>query len=104
MHIDSFCGSLGELPRGKRTMLHALQVLADDPRVSVFERGTGWLELLLHELQEGGLVAEDHSEPYPWCRFNLTDAGRQLLARHEPPNVRGIARLTAAQEYEDGTK
>ncbi len=89
-HLDSFSGSLGELPRGKRTVLHALQVLAKDPRVSTFERGTGWLESLLHELQSGGLVVEDKAEPYPWHRFNLSDAGRAMLWDGEAPNTEAM--------------
>ena len=95
VHLDSFSGSLGELPKGRRTLLYALAVLADDPRVSTFERGVGWLESLLHELQFNKLVMEDKAEPYPWHRFNLTDAGRQMLARHEPPNVRANLDPTA---------
>jgi len=79
-HIDTFTGSLSELPRGKRTVRNALHVLAADPRVSTFERGGAWLESLLADLQALGLVAEGKSEPYPWHRFNLTDAGRQMLA------------------------
>ena len=33
MVIDSFSGSLGELPKGRRTLVYALAVLADDVRV-----------------------------------------------------------------------
>lgn len=79
-HVDRFSGSLSELPRGKRTVQHALQALADDPRVSTFDRGGAWLESLLADLQQQGLVVEDKAEPYPWHRFNVTDAGRQMLA------------------------
>jgi len=81
--LCSFSGSLGELPKGKRTVQNALQVLAADPRVSTFERGTAWLESLLAELLGLGLVTEDHAEPYPWHRFNLTDEGRAVLAHKE---------------------
>lgn len=88
MVIDSFSGSLGELPKGRRALVYALAVLADDPRVSTFERGAGWLESLLHELQFNKLVIEDKAEPYPWHRFNLTDAGRQMLSSGNTPNVR----------------
>lgn len=87
MVIDSFSGSLGELPKGRRALVYALAVLADDPRVSTFERGAGWLESLLHELQFNKLVIEDKAEPYPWHRFNLTDAGRQMLSSGNTPNV-----------------
>lgn len=86
MHIDIFSGSLGELPKDKRTTIHALQVLSADPRVSTFERGPRWLESLLDELRSAGLVLEDLAEPYPWHRFNLTDAGRAMLANSKTPN------------------
>lgn len=79
-HTDKFSGSLGELPNGQRTNLHALRALSDDPRVSTFERGTGWLESLISDLLSQGLVIEDHTEAYPWHRFNLTDKGRAMLA------------------------
>ena len=81
VHIDRFSGHMAELPRGKRTTLDALRALSTDPRVSVFDRGTQWLESLIHELIGCGWIAEDLSEPYPWCRFNLTDAGRAALER-----------------------
>ena len=79
-HIDTFTGSLSELPRGKRTVRNALHVLAADPRVSCFERGGRWLESLLEDLKAEGLVEEEKGVPYPWCKFHVTDAGRQLLA------------------------
>lgn len=88
--LDCFSGSLGELPKGKRTTLDALRVLADDPRVSTFERGPAWLEALISDVLHGGLVVE-LDEPYPWHRYRLTDAGRQMLASHEPPNVEAKA-------------
>jgi hypothetical protein len=80
VHLDSFSGSLGELPRGKRTTLDALKVLADDPRVSTFERGPAWLEALLSDLTFSGLIVE-LDEPYPWHRYALTDAGKAMIAQ-----------------------
>lgn len=77
--LDCFSGSLGELPKGKRTVVNALRVLADDPRVSTFERGPAWLESLLSELLKTGLLIEDKTEPYPWHRYALTEAGRAML-------------------------
>lgn len=81
--ICSFSGSLGELPRGKRAVLNALRVLSDDPRVSCFERGPDWLENLIQDLTQQGLVIEQDGVAYPWCRFNLTDAGRKMLAEQQ---------------------
>jgi len=79
-HIDSFTGTLGELPMRHRNTISALRALSKDPRVSTFERGTWWLENLLRDLKAQGLIVEDHAEPYPWCKFDLTDAGRAMLA------------------------
>lgn len=80
-----FSGSLGELSKGHRTIAEALCVLSEDPRVSTFERGTPWLERLLADLKAQGLIVEDESEPYPWHRFNLTAAGRELVEDTEKP-------------------
>lgn len=80
VHLDLFCGALAELPPSRRTVTAGLQALAHDSRVSTFERGTPWLERLICDLVAGGLVVEDKAEPYPWHRFNLTDAGRTELA------------------------
>ena len=77
--IDSFSGRASELKRGERTVLKLLQALAADPRISTFERGNWWLENLLQDAQQKGLIMQDKDEPYPWCRFNLTDAGRAML-------------------------
>ena len=84
--LCNFSGSLGDLPKGQRTAVNALRVLSDDPRVSTFDRGPAWLESLLAELKCSGLIV-GLDEPYPWHRYALTDAGRQMLARREPPNV-----------------
>ena len=77
--IDSFSGRAAELPRKERTVQKLLQALAADPRISAFERGNYWLANLLREARDRGLIVEDKAEPYPWHRFDLTDAGRQAL-------------------------
>jgi hypothetical protein len=77
--LDSFSGALAELPPGRRTVADALRALSRDPRVSTFERGKPWLERLIRELLDAGLVVEDKAEPYPWHRFVLTEAGRAAL-------------------------
>lgn len=79
--VDSFVGGLSELRRGKRTPHNALLVLAEDPRVSCFERGERWLESLLSGLVGLGLVVEEKGVAYPWCKFHVTDKGRDLIAK-----------------------
>ena len=73
--LDCFSGSLGELPKGKRTTLDALRVLADDPRVSTFERGPAWLEAMISDLLNGGLVVERVADRGP----RVGDAGQRPL-------------------------
>jgi hypothetical protein len=64
--LDSFSSPIAELPRGQRTIAHALRALDCNPRISTFDRGAPWLELLIHELKRDGLIVEDKAEPYPW--------------------------------------
>ena len=93
--LDSFCGALAELRPGRRTVADGLQALANDPRVSTFERGAPWLERLIRELISDGLAAENKAEPYPWHRFNLTGKGREMLAslKTPAPHRRPIRRM-----------
>lgn len=77
--LDTFSGRAAEIKRGERTVLKLLQALAEDPRISTFQRGTWWLENLLHDAKRQGLIVEDKDEPYPWHRFDLTDKGRAML-------------------------
>lgn len=77
--IDCFSGALADLPKGTRTAENALRVLVGHPRVSTFDRGPAWLESLLSDLKSKGLIVEDRNEPYPWCRFVLTEAGKDAI-------------------------
>ena len=80
--VDSFSGAMAELPPGKRTVEDGLRALLADPRVSTFERGAPWLERLIDDLKARDLIIEDHAEPYPWHRFNLTAAGKRMVGQH----------------------
>ena len=83
----SFSGALADLPKGQRTPLDALRVLEKRPRVSVFDRcELPWLNRLLGDLLHQGLILQI-DEQYPWYRYELMTAGRQMLAHHEPPNA-----------------
>lgn len=81
--LDSFSSPIAELPRGQRTIAHALRALDCNPRISTFDRGAPWLELLIHELKRDGLIVEDKAEPYPWHRYTITEAGKAALAQQE---------------------
>lgn len=82
-HIDSFSGEASELPKGKRTMENLLRVLARDPLVSCWDMGEyRWLRNLIFDGIKAGLL-ESADQPYPWCRYILTEAGRARLLANE---------------------
>ena len=96
--LCSFSGALAGLPRGQRTPLAALRILEKNPRVSAFDRcELPWLNRLLGDLLRQGLVLEI-DEPYPWHRYELMTAGRQMLAPSEPPNAAHQRNPTARAE------
>lgn len=80
--LDSFSGAAADLPKGKRTANDVLAVLAKSPRVSTFDMSEHrWLRDAVYELHKRGLIDEDPTEPYPWHRYTLTDAGRKHLGQ-----------------------
>jgi len=86
--LDSFSGALSDLPKGRRTQQEALQVLSKHPRVSTWDLSEySWLRGLVFGLFADGLITADPLEPFPWCRYTLTDAGYAALAK--APEVRG---------------
>ncbi len=77
--LCSFSGVIAGLRRGRRTPLAALQVLEKHPRVSTFDLGEmPWLNRLLGDLLHQVLIVQV-DEPYPWHRYEITTAGRQML-------------------------
>ena len=91
IHLDSFSGDASELPRGKRSPENLLRTLARDPLVSVWDMEAAWLRNLIFDAIKAGLLESDFTQPYPWCRYVLTDAGRALIAtpgaQKEKPNA-----------------
>ena len=86
MHIDSFSGAAADLKPRERTAENVLAVLAKSPRVSTWDMsGLAWLRNIIGDLKQRGLIVKV-DEPYPWCRYALTDAGRaaQERAQHTP--------------------
>lgn len=80
IHFDSFSGAAADLKPGQRTARHVLAALARDPRVSTFDLGeAAWLVRCINDLKHQKLIVADKSEPYPWCRFELTEVGKASL-------------------------
>ena len=83
IHIDSFSGPASDLKRGHRSSENVLAVLSTQPRVSTWDMGEhDWLRSCIADLRKRGLIVEA-AQPYPWHRYELTDAGRLLMT----PNV-----------------
>lgn len=80
VHLDSFSGSAADLPNGKRTASDVLRALAVDPLVSTWDMEQQWLRNGIGDLKDKGLIEYDATQPYPWCRYTLTDAGRAVIA------------------------
>lgn len=78
-HIDSFSGEAADLPKRHRTMDNLLRALARDPLVSCWDMGEyPWLrDLVFDGIKAGFLASAD--QPYPWCRYILTDTGKARL-------------------------
>lgn len=79
-HIDSFSGTAREMPKGKRTTENLLRVLYLDPMVSVWDMSeyTWPRDLVYGAIKDGLLTSAD--QPYPWCRYVLTDEGLAAIA------------------------
>jgi len=75
-HVDCFSGALVDLKKKERTLHNALLVLSQHPLVSTWDMGElPWLRGLVEGLVHKGWIVE-RDEPYPWHRFELTDAGK----------------------------
>ncbi|MBS1831661.1 MAG: hypothetical protein JST65_03055 [Acidobacteria bacterium] len=80
MKIDSFSGALADLKKADRTPENALRILADKPRVSVWDMSEiVWLRNLVEGLRRDGLIEDDGKEPYPWIKYLLTDKGKARI-------------------------
>ena len=79
IHIDCFSGALSDLKKKDRTLENALRVLSRHSRVSTWDMGElPWMRGLVEGLVFKGWIVE-FDEPYPWHRFELTDAGRSEI-------------------------
>lgn len=82
--VDSFSASVSDLKRGRRTRMDILAALSHDPMVSCWDLSEhAWLRNGVYELRDSGHVISA-DQPYPWCRFILTDKGRAALDMTDP--------------------
>ena len=78
--VDNFSGRAADLRTKLRNANNVLRVLAESPRVSVWDRDEhSWLDRCLRDLEKGRLIRET-GEPYPWYRYELTADGHAALA------------------------
>jgi hypothetical protein len=68
IHIDSFSGALGDLPRKAHTSAGAvIACLRDNPRFSVFDIATPELARTMDRLKDSGRLRYHDGIGYPWC-------------------------------------
>jgi len=78
--LDSFSGALADLPKDQRTSPKALHTLSQSPRVSTWDRSEHpWVDKMLRDLVDQGLITEAAGEAYPWHRYALTELGKKML-------------------------
>lgn len=84
VHVCQFSAGLDELTRREqRVPALVLRRLATMTRFSVFEASDNpVIARTMTLLCQEGFIRTDHSTPYPWVEFVLTDKGRELLAAH----------------------
>lgn len=84
-NVCSFATALDEIPARKRgDSRYVLTVLAGNPQFSCFA-ASEWPRLAwtLDGLKDGGYMIyepDSKANAYPWCRIQLTDKGRKLIA------------------------
>lgn len=80
--IDCFSGSAYDLkPRQRGNIKTVLKVLSADPNVSVWDMDNGTrypLWKTIKKLEDLGYV-KSVERPYPWLKYEVTDAGRKFL-------------------------
>jgi hypothetical protein len=84
--LDSFSGPASDLKPKQRTMGNLLAVLAKHPRVSTWDMDDagGWLWRIIAYAEKRGLLKRADDEPFPWLRYELTEAGRAFVAASNP--------------------
>lgn len=84
--MDSFSGSIGELkPKQRGDLKTVLRVLLKDPNVSTWDMDDGkryplWKTILKLEAMK---YVVSVNIPYPWHRYEVTEAGKKFLSENE---------------------
>jgi hypothetical protein len=75
VHLDSFSGALGDLPKNQHgDRERVLAVLRKHPRFSCFDAtATNKLAKTLDDLKAAGRIVYAKDEQYPWCRVTVVD-------------------------------
>lgn len=82
--VCSFEGAIASLKPSERNELEALRCLEKNPRVSCWDlHDHHWLRKLISKLQHKGFIHNDGEEPYPWIKFTITEAGKQMLKENQ---------------------
>jgi hypothetical protein len=90
IHICSFSSSIGELTRKQlREPMIVLRTIAVSPLLSTWEMENRRIREAVYGLRDRGFISEDRKEPYPWLRFEITDAGLAALAEEKPEGLGG---------------
>ena len=72
VYLDSFSGAAADLPKGRRSAAHVLEVLRKHPRVSTWDLSEHpWLRAAIDELLNAGAITAV-PEAYPWQRYEVT--------------------------------
>ena len=69
--LDSFSGSVVDLPKKDRTQENVLEVLKNDPMVSTWDMSENpWLRTIIANLVLAGEIKPIKSD-YPWHRYKV---------------------------------
>ena len=83
--MDSFSGSISDLkPKQRGDLKTVLRVLLKDPNVSTWDMDEGkryplWKTIAKLEAMEYVISV---SRPYPWHRYEVTEAGKKFLSEN----------------------
>lgn len=85
MFIDSFSGSLDDIPRKYHgDMAHVLVILKKYPKFSMFDINSITLARTVDKLNDFGYMTYNHEYEFPWCKVDITTKGNEFLDASSP--------------------